>query len=500
MAELRPRLTLRLRVFLAVIAVVLLPLPLSWASNLADKAIQQSLAVRVDAAAASVEKTLGTQALDAARQAAEDTGSRYAVRVRVIPDESQGSTSELVEPLVDEGKIALPGDYPFAAMFFGLNPPSYEEADRLLGPLDLRPEVVAARGRPDAPRPSGSIMGSGTFARQKTGEARCDDAAMITVCAEARSVTLADGRKATLHVETMARRVFRLVYDSRYPLLAIVAFVAVIAAAIVLWLNGRIVTPLEQLRDRVVARRRGDRRSLLANRQDEIGDLARAFDDLVTALEERNRANAGFMADLVHEMKSSVSALRAVGEALEDGRMDPERAGRYARVIRDSSARLDGVVTRFLELARAEAGLPGQERVPVDLAALTAGVVEEFRASHPDVTFTVQAQPASVPAVQDGVETILRNLLDNAARFGREVVVRVALVGDVATVSVADDGPGIDANDLPKVFDRFFTRRPGGTGLGLALSQAIAHAHGGRLEVRSAPGRGAVFVLLLPRG
>ena len=115
--------------------------------------------------------------------------------------------------------------------------------------------------------------------------------------------------------------------------------------------------------------------------------------------------------------------------------------------------------------------------------------------------FAVDGDDATIPAVPERLETALRNLLVNAAHFAApdgRVTVEIRLFAATAQVRVADTGPGIAADDLPRIFDRYYSTRQGGTGLGLPLTKAIVEAHGGSLRVRSRPGSGATFVAELP--
>ena len=176
-----------------------------------------------------------------------------------------------------------------------------------------------------------------------------------------------------------------------------------------------------------------------------------------------------------------------------------------SRILTDSSSRLDVLVSRFLELARAESGLTGEQRGRLDLGELVRGVVGTFAGDdrHATVRFEVETLPVPVTAVSERIETALRNIIENAVSFaGREGVVKVRLVreGRDARIDVTDSGPGIAPEDLPRIFDRFFTRRPvgKGTGLGLALVKAIVEAHGGRVAASSVKGEGATFTVWLP--
>lgn len=163
-------------------------------------------------------------------------------------------------------------------------------------------------------------------------------------------------------------------------------------------------------------------------------------------------------------------------------------------------------MSRFLELARAEA-IKREQRSAVELRALAGGLCASFAS---DIRFTKirfvldPGEPVTVPANPERLESALRNVLHNAATFagdGGLVRVRIVRAGDEeVSIEVHDSGPGIATEDLPRVFDRFFTTRPHtqGTGLGLALTRAIIEAHGGRVAAGASPDGGALFTLTLP--
>jgi two-component system sensor histidine kinase ChvG len=240
---------------------------------------------------------------------------------------------------------------------------------------------------------------------------------------------------------------------------------------------------------------------------EEMQDLAAAFNALLGALEERRGANAAFVADLVHEFKNPVATIRACADSLAESTIDADRAARLSRLLRDSSARLDTLVTQFLELARADAGMLHEPREVVDMSALAKGVVQVIALAerYAGVRFEVDAPgPARVIGIAYRLDSVVRNLVENAASFsGDGGLVRVELraVGEKVTLSVSDTGPGIEQEDLPKVFTRFFTTRgrEQGSGLGLALTRAIIEAHGGAIGVQSSRSEGATFVVDLPR-
>lgn len=308
------------------------------------------------------------------------------------------------------------------------------------------------------------------------------------------------------------RRTFRAIHDLRYQLLKLTLLVLLMAGLLGWWLGWRMVRPIEALRDQVLLRTAGPPSTLpiTLRRRDEFADLARAFNDLLHTLEKRNRSNEAFIADLVHEMKNPVAAIRACAERMEGGEaLDEARKHRMSRVLRDSSRRLETLVTWFLDLARAEAGLLNEERARIDIHALLAALIESMRSGdrYGQVRFKLSGASgpsAELHGVSGRLESALQNLLDNAASFagpGGDVSVSIDGFAEQIIVTIKDSGPGIAPSDLPRVFERFFTTRASqqGTGLGLPLSRAIVEAHGGTITVSSALGHGATFTVRLPR-
>jgi signal transduction histidine kinase len=283
-----------------------------------------------------------------------------------------------------------------------------------------------------------------------------------------------------------------------------------LALLVGLWLAWRLLRALDELRRQALdrAKRSGAAAAVDVRRDDEIGDLAEAFDRTVATLHERRQATEAFVADVAHEVKNPIATVRACADALERGPTDPDRAARLARLLRESSARLEKVVSQLLELARIEAQSGERDHEWVDLDVLADGVASSVRddARFAEVVVTMHRRgDARVRGDSSRLESALRNLVDNAASFagpGGSVRVEVSGADDEVMVVVADDGPGISEANMARLFERFFTTRgaSGGTGLGLAFVRAIAEAHGGTVEARSTPGRGATFTLRVARG
>jgi signal transduction histidine kinase len=471
----RPR-SLRLRAFIVVLLVVIAPLCFVWVSNFADASSGWQMQRRVERVAVRAAEHL-SDGVPVARLV--ERSSWRGVRLRVIG--ADGAVLADIDNEARPGIVSWTGE-----LFFGPDgAPSLAEWDSHQPPPGQRPEIIAAQADGHA---SGCI----------SAETR-----RLLVCYAA----LRQGEEV-VYVQESSRRAIRALYDVRYQLIKLALFTLALGVMLAGWLSWRMVRPLESLRAQVLARKAtGTLEPVVLGRDDEFGDLAEAFNALLAALEQRNRNNEAFAADLVHELKNPVAAVAAVAESLESGRpIDEARAARLARALRSSSSRLDALVSRFLELARAEAGLRTTPRDPLDLSALAAGLLEGISADEQfsRVAFSLSADgPARVIGGSERLETALRNLLDNAARFAAEredgrVTVSVGLAGGSVVLSIADNGAGIQTEDLPRIFERFFSRRRGGTGLGLALTRAIVIAHGGRITVTSQPGVETRFTVVLP--
>ncbi len=245
----------------------------------------------------------------------------------------------------------------------------------------------------------------------------------------------------------------------------------------------------------------------------EVGELAHSLNYLAAEAGKVEEMRREFVANVSHELKTPLTAVRGFVEPLIDGTVDdPETSSRYLGIIRDETVRLSRLIDDLLDLSRLEAGKEKLALEPVDLAELGSGALERLGPLFTDknVEARVEVAPGVPPALADGerLMQVLTNLLTNAIRHtpaGGHVTVKVSHVASDVQVSVTDDGEGIAPAELPLIWDRFYKvdhshqRTTAGTGLGLPISKRIIEAHGGRVWAESnGEGKGATFHFTIP--
>ena len=251
-----------------------------------------------------------------------------------------------------------------------------------------------------------------------------------------------------------------------------------------------------------------------AEERTEVGRLGLALNAMLARIESAFRAQEEseaklrrFVADASHELRTPLAAVRAYAELFERGAATrPDDLERSMAGITRESERMSVLVEDLLLLAHLDEGRP-LERRRVELDELVAEAVETARTVEPDRTIEVELECAPVRGDRHRLRQAVDNLLANVRSHtpaGTPVRVTVASVDGTAQVTVSDDGPGIDPDQLAHVFERFHRADPsrarasGGVGLGLAIVAAVAEAHGGRVSAESEPGRGTTIRIELP--
>ena len=232
----------------------------------------------------------------------------------------------------------------------------------------------------------------------------------------------------------------------------------------------------------------------------------------VTELRRLERVRQDFVANVSHEFKTPLTAIRGFAETLLSGALnDPQNNRRFLEIIRDHASRLDRLTDDLLKLARIEAGKLELEFSPVGIMELLESCAETtlLKASRKQIALEVDIPPG-IPAVRGDaslLREVLQNLLDNAVQYtpaGGHIQVCASAGTKEAVISVTDTGIGIPLADQERIFERFYrvdparSREAGGTGLGLSIARHIVDAHGGRLWVESEVGRGSKFSFSIP--
>ncbi len=226
------------------------------------------------------------------------------------------------------------------------------------------------------------------------------------------------------------------------------------------------------------------------------------------------RLKSDFVANVSHELKTPLALVRLFAETLELGRVpSEEKARQYYRVINKESHRLTQLINNILDFSRIEAGRKEYRFAPTDVARVVREVIEAYRFQIEQQGFELQVEVADdlpqVPADAEALGQAIINLVNNAIKYSRDTKsVRLEAGGDGSRVlvSVTDRGIGIPRGEHKKIFEKFYrgedslVHETKGSGLGLALVRHIMEAHGGQVEVESAPGKGSTFTLVLPVG
>jgi len=243
---------------------------------------------------------------------------------------------------------------------------------------------------------------------------------------------------------------------------------------------------------------------------DEVGRLAGAFNEMAKSLKDSEEGKRRMIADISHDLRTPLAAMRSGLEGLRDGLVAPTPEAFAA--LHDRVLLLTRLVTDLHQLALADAGQLSIERAPTDLAVLVGGIVETvgFQMEDGGLALDTGVEPGLPPVLLDAhrIEQVLLNLLANALRHtpeGGRIALCVERAGEgEIELRVADSGPGIPVGDLERVFDRFYrgdpSREGGGAGLGLSIARALVEAHDGRIWAENRPEGGAVFRVRLPGG
>ncbi|HUB10009.1 MAG TPA: HAMP domain-containing sensor histidine kinase [Myxococcales bacterium] len=294
-------------------------------------------------------------------------------------------------------------------------------------------------------------------------------------------------------------------YQDRYYLLVTAAVLLAAVLLVSLLAAAWVVRPVRALalQAEAVADGRADEARLDRPVTREVAALADAVSRMGRALRERAEAVRAFAASVSHELKTPLTSLKGSVELLQDApAMAPEQRARFLEIVAADTERLDRLVDRMLDLARADVAQGGEARA--DAGEIIAALAAEERAAGRSLEIEVAADLPRVRMGPDLLSTVLESLVQNArVHGGHKITVRAGASDGHVRVAVQDDGPGVSPGNRARVFEPFFTtaRERGGTGLGLTIAQRLVQAHRGRIVLLdAAPGVGACFEIELPVG
>jgi two-component system sensor histidine kinase ChvG len=310
------------------------------------------------------------------------------------------------------------------------------------------------------------------------------------------------------------------VRDVRFSILKVFGAALGVTVLLSLYLAGTIARPVHRLAEAAEQVRRGKGRQNkipdFTRRGDEIGDLSGVLREMTEALWTRMDAIEHFAADVAHEIKNPLSSLRSAVETV--ARMEDQKQQRkLMAIILDDVQRLDRLISDISDASRVDAELSRADKAPVDIGRLLQTLAEVHeataKAGAPRIVVGLpKGQTLVAPAIESRLVQVLRNLITNAISFSPPagiITLGARRDGRRMLIYVSDQGPGIPADKLDAIFNRFYTERPVGekfgthSGLGLSISRQIIEAHGGRIfaeNLTDAAGSctGARFTIILP--
>ncbi|MEW6634686.1 MAG: sensor histidine kinase [Pseudomonadota bacterium] len=330
-----------------------------------------------------------------------------------------------------------------------------------------------------------------------------------------------------LMLSTEGGDIDKIVAAERKAILRVFGIAALVTAILSMLLASTIANPLRRLSAAAVRVRRGvkSREEIpdFSERQDEIGNLSIAVRDMTNALYARIEAIESFAADVSHELKNPLTSLRSAVETLPLAKNDASR-NRLMEIIQHDVKRLDRLITDIsdasrldAELAREDAGIVDLKKFVTDLVAVSRETTRHKKAVEIELKIAKLPTGAKGYFVQGHdlrIGQVITNLIENARSFVPDehghIAISLARAGKLNIITVDDNGPGIRAENIDRIFERFYTDRPASeafgqnSGLGLSISRQIVEAHGGTLTAENIPGtkpgeiKGARFVVTLP--
>jgi signal transduction histidine kinase len=303
-------------------------------------------------------------------------------------------------------------------------------------------------------------------------------------------------------------------------LLVPIVLAAIVTALLVWLLLGTYFTfsvfrPLTRITEATRRMARGDYGARVGARgHGDIAQLATSFNHMAQQVQSSNQVLRDFLANVSHDLRTPLTIITGFSEAMLDGTASGDAVEDSVEVIHQEALKMQHLVDDLMQLTRLESGLLRLDRHPIALQPLVQTLIDrtEMASKGTNIPQLRNAVPADLPPIDadpDQIERALRNLLGNAVQYtpaeGTVTVLAEPGTPGWIEISVTDTGPGIPADDLPRIFERFYRsdksreREHGHSGLGLAIVREIVEAHGGRITAESEVGTGTQFRLTLPK-
>ena len=283
--------------------------------------------------------------------------------------------------------------------------------------------------------------------------------------------------------------------------------VVLVVAFFLIWVITRsMVRPLQQMLDAVQSFTKGDftKRVQVAS-GDEIGQLSMAFNNMATTLSSTESSRRSFVANVSHELKTPMTTIGGFVDGVLDGTIPEERRDHYLQIVSNEIRRLSRLVRSMLDTSRIEAGELQVHPVQFDIAEIVRQTIISFEQLIDEKELDIRGLDTDKVIVEadiDLIHQVVYNLVENAVKFvdvGGYIAFDFRVVDGMAHVAIRNSGPGIDKNELPYLFDRFYksdrsrSLNKSGTGLGLHIVRTILQYHQGEIAVRSEPGEYTEF-------
>jgi two-component system OmpR family sensor kinase len=275
------------------------------------------------------------------------------------------------------------------------------------------------------------------------------------------------------------------------------------------WISLRAIKPVESISATAVKIAAGDlsQRIDAADTESELGQLAAVLNSTFARLEAAFAQQKQFASDAAHELRTPVSVILTQAQTALNRNREAKDYKQTIEACQRAAQRMRRLIGSLLELARLDAGQEQMKRLCFDLSKMVADSVELIHplAEECGIKLISELSPVEIAGDSERLWQVMTNLLTNAIEYnhdGGEVKVTLKLEGGMAVLTVSDTGQGIPAEDLPRVFERFYradkSRSSGNAGLGLAICKSIVAAHGGNIEVESKENAGTTFTVRLP--